>query len=516
MSNGLRARVMNGVAWKVVTQVVLQGSRAIVSVVFARLLLPEEFGLAMMAVVVASLALIFSDLALGAALIQRAELTQRDRSTVFWLSAIVGCLFTVACAFGAAGLASLYSEPRVADLFLAISPIFLITALGTTHMTLLTREMEFKRLEMRTMVATLAGAAVGVTAAAFGVGAEAIIAQFLTTAAVGTALLWFSMPWRPSFVFSIASLRSLGGYSARVLGSRLLFYVSRNADSLLIGRFLGPAALGAYTIAYNIMLVPFSKVAGPIQEVLFPAFARIQDDPRRIGAIWLRVNHMVGAVALPAMMGLIVVAPDFVQVVLGPRWEPATELIQILAWVGFLQSVARLNSSVQQACDRTDLMLRWALVIAVANLAGFIIGLNWGVVGVATAYAVTNTLLQPLNVWQTGKIVERVVPPVRREPRGSRAGDRGHGRRDPAGADAAGEPGRPRRAAPRDHRVPRHRGLRGKLPVARPPAGRRDPHRWSSAACAAARRRPRRRDRHDAVAVAQGDRRDACAGARRG
>jgi O-antigen/teichoic acid export membrane protein len=396
---------MNGVAWKVVTQVVLQGSRAIVSVILARLLLPEEFGLAMMAVVVASLALIFSDLALGAALIHRAELTQADRSTVFWLSALIGSSFTIACALGAGGLATLYAEPRVASLFLAISPIFLITALGTTHMTLLTREMEFKRLEMRTMLGTLAGAAVGVTAAAFGAGAEAIIAQFLTTAAVGSTLLWLSMPWRPSFVFSIASLRSLGGYSARVLGSRLLFYVSRNADSLLIGRFLGAASLGAYTIAYNIMLVPFSKVAGPIQEVLFPAFARIQDDPRRIGTIWLRVNHVVGAIALPAMLGLVVVAPDFVQVVLGPRWMMAAELIQILAWVGFLQSVSRLNSSVQQACDRTDLLLRWALVIAGANLVGFIIGLNWGVVGVATAYAVTNTLLQPLNAWQTGKIV---------------------------------------------------------------------------------------------------------------
>jgi PST family polysaccharide transporter len=105
------------------------------------------------------------------------------------------------------------------------------------------------------------------------------------------------------------------------------------------------------------------------------------------------------------MLGLVVVAPDFVQVVLGPRWMPATELIQILAFVGFLQSVSRLNSSVQQACDRTDLLLRWALVIAGANLVGFIVGLNWGVVGVATAYAVTNTLLQPLNAWQTGRIV---------------------------------------------------------------------------------------------------------------
>lgn len=403
--HSLRGRVLRGLGWKVATQVVLQGSRAIVSVALARLLLPEEFGLAMMAVVVSTLALIFSDMALGAALIQRKELTQGDRSTVFWLSVIVGSVFTAACALLAGPLAALYDEPRVESLFVLISPVFVLTALGSTHTTLLTREMDFKSLEIRMMLGTLAGAAVGVTAAAMGVGSEAIIIQYLITAATSTVLVWVTLRWRPSLIFSTATLRSLGGYSARVFGSRVLFYVSRNADSLLIGRFLGPAALGAYTVAYNVMLVPFSKLAGPIQEVMFPAMARIQDDRRRIGSIWLRVNHIVAAFALPGMLGLIVIAPEFVSVVLGDRWQAAVTPIQILAWVGVLQSLVRLNGSVQQACDRTDVMFRWSLLIASANLVAFAVGVSWGIVGVAVAYALTNTLLQPVNVWLTGRIV---------------------------------------------------------------------------------------------------------------
>ena len=403
--HSLRGRVLRGLGWKVATQVVLQGSRAIVSVALARLLLPEEFGLAMMAVVVSTLALIFSDMALGAALIQRKELTQADRSTVFWLSVIVGTVFTTACALLAGPLAALYDEPRVESLFVLISPVFVLTALGSTHTTLLTREMDFKSLEIRMMLGTLAGAAVGVTAAAMGVGSEAIIIQYLITAATSTVLVWVTLRWRPSLIFSTATLRSLGGYSARVFGSRVLFYVSRNADSLLIGRFLGPAALGAYTVAYNVMLVPFSKLAGPIQEVMFPAMARIQDDRRRIGSIWLRVNHIVAAFALPGMLGLIVIAPEFVSVVLGDRWQAAVTPIQILAWVGVLQSLVRLNGSVQQACDRTDVMFRWSLLIASANLVAFAVGVSWGIVGVAVAYALTNTLLQPVNVWLTGRIV---------------------------------------------------------------------------------------------------------------
>jgi PST family polysaccharide transporter len=255
------------------------------------------------------------------------------------------------------------------------------------------------------MVGTLIGAVVGVSAAVAGAGAEAIIVQYLVTAASSTLLVWMTLRWRPTLQVSIASLRSLGGYSARVFGSRVLFYVSRNADSLLIGRFLGASALGAYTVAYNIMLVPFSKVAGPIQEVMFPAMSRIQDDRPRIGSLWLRVNHVVAAFSLPAMLGLVVAAPEFVTVVLGERWAAAVTPVQILAWVGFLQSLVRLNGSVQQACDRTDLMFRWALLIATANLAAFAVGVNWGIVGVAAAYAITNSLLQPVNVWLTGRIV---------------------------------------------------------------------------------------------------------------
>ena len=103
--------------------------------------------------------------------------------------------------------------------------------------------------------------------------------------------------------FSLASLRSLGGFSANVFGTRVLFYLNRKLDHMLIGRFLGAAALGAYAVAYNVMLVPLSRIAQPIVEVLFPAISRIQDDRQRMAAMWLRANRMIGAITIPAMVG---------------------------------------------------------------------------------------------------------------------------------------------------------------------------------------------------------------------
>jgi O-antigen/teichoic acid export membrane protein len=402
---GLRDRILRGLGWKVISQIVLLASKFVVAIVLARLLAPDDFGLAGMVLVFASLAYVFSDLALGAALVQRRVLSDADRSTVFWTSFAAGLAFTGLGVALSGPIAALYGEPAVQPLFAALSLSFLVNALGTTQKALLTRELDFRRLELRMILATLIAAAVGIALAAYGFGAWAIIAQQLTIAGVSTVLLWAVSPWRPRFTFSRASLRDLSGFSANVFATRMLFYVSRNADNFLIGRFLGTAALGLYALAYNVMLTPFSQIAGPIQEVLFPAFSRMQDDVRRLGSIWLRVNRMVAAFAMPALLGLMIVASDFVHVALGERWEDAVPLIQILAWVGLLQSLQRMNSSVLQARDRTSTLLVFSVVAVSANVVAFVVGLRWGIVGVAVCYAVSNTALQPMYTWLTARTV---------------------------------------------------------------------------------------------------------------
>src|SRR3712207_1321898 len=186
---------------------------------------------------------------------------------------------------------------------MALSLGFLVTSLGTTQSALLTRELDFRALELRLLAGTLCGAVVGIGAAASGAGAWAIILQQLTIGIVSTTLLWFVSPWRPRFTFSRASLRELGGFSGNVFVQRLLYYAHRNADKLLIGRFLGPVALGPYALAYNGILLPFSRIAGPIQDVLFPAFSRMQDDRAQIASVWIRATRLVASLSIPPLPG---------------------------------------------------------------------------------------------------------------------------------------------------------------------------------------------------------------------
>ena len=219
------------------------------------------------------------------------------------------------------------------------------------------------------------------------------------------ALLWWYSDWRPGFRVSRESLRHLWGFSGPLVGHRLLFYVHRNADNILIGRYVGVAALGAYSLAYNIMLAPMSRIAGPVQRVLGPVLARMQDEPERIAIAWIRVVRLLAMIAVPALAGLVVVAPDFVHVVLGDRWSEAIPLIQILAWVGLLQALQSINADILQARGNTGTILRYSIVFTTIHIAGFIVGLHWGVIGVAVAYAITTTCIEPWFTWLTARSI---------------------------------------------------------------------------------------------------------------
>ena len=402
MSNGLlpgvpdlRSRVMRGLVWVGASQAGGVVTRAVVAIFIARLLTPDEYGLAALALVFASLVMVFSDLALGAALIQRKTLSAVDKDTAFWTTMGAGVIFTVLGAALSGPIASLYGQPEAQPLLLVLSLSFLVSALGATQQNLMLREMDFKRVEVLPMIAALFGGFAAVIAAIYGAGAWAIIVQQVVTVIMTTILVWMRSEWRPRFAFSGASLRDLGGFSAYMLGQRILWYVQVNGDRFLIGRFLGTSALGIYAVAYNTMLVPASKLGGPLQRVFSPAFSRIQDEPERIAATWARVARLIAAVSVPALGGLVVVAPDFVPLVLGAHWEKAVPVVQILAWVGIVQAVQVINMDILLARGRSRTMFRFAIVVTAAHLAAFTIGLQWGVIGVAAAYAISTTLVEP-------------------------------------------------------------------------------------------------------------------------
>ena len=276
--------------------------------------------------------------------------------------------------------------------------------------------MRFRALEVRLILATVVGAATGIALAAAGFGPWAIIGQQLASGAVSAVLLWVASPWRPRLLFSPASARDVGAFGTRMLGSTLFFAVNRNADNLLVGRFLGPAALGVYSLAYNIMLIPLSRLYGPVQDVLFPALSRTQDDLERTRAIVIRVIRCLAAISLPAMLALIVLTPEFVLTVFGQRWEEAIPVLRILAVVGLAQALTSVNPRVMAALGHARRLFWFAALSTPLFLGAFLLGLRFGVEGVAAAYALTALLVvQPASMIITARIIELPLRRLGRE-----------------------------------------------------------------------------------------------------
>jgi O-antigen/teichoic acid export membrane protein len=400
-SDHIGSRIRSGLAWKAGSQLTLQLSRVVVALVLARLLAPHDWGVAAMVLAVSGSVVVFTDSALGTALIQRRQLYPGDRSTVFWLTVGIGALLAVG-GIGIAGpLSHFFGEPAVRPLFIALAVGFFISALGATQMSLLMRDMQFNRLELRQIAATVTGAVSGIAIAVAGFGPWAIVGQQLAEVTASTTLLWLLSPWRPSLTFRSTSLRRLGGFAGRVFGQNFLYQAGRNLGNVLIGRLLGPTAVGAYGLATNIILLPFARIAGPLQQVFFPAFSRMNDDHERLADVWIRAARLIGLFSIPSLVGLAIVAPDFVDVVLGRKWERATPVIQILVVVGIVQALQTLNAEVLLALDKAGTLLRFTILWFVGTIGAALAGVHWGILGIATCYAIVNLLVEPVSMYLT-------------------------------------------------------------------------------------------------------------------
>jgi O-antigen/teichoic acid export membrane protein len=412
---GLRAKVARGLGWKLLGQGFAQVTSVAVGILLAHLLTPRQFGLAGMALVFTGFAGVFTDLALGPALVQRANIREEDRSTAFWTSLGAGVVLTAIAVGLAPFVADFFSMPAVRPLFYASATIFLLSSLSVTQAALLTREMNFRSLEIRGMVSAIAGAAIAVPLAFAGAGAWTIVGQILFASVVSVILLWRLSPWRPRFVYSFESLRTLGSFGSKTLVSQFLGYLSLNMDNVLVGRYLGSTALGVYAIAYNVMFLPVGRISQPIQQVVFAAFAKLQHDPARLSEAWRRGNQLISALNVPAFVGMAVIAPDFVPVVLGHKWHAAVPVLQLLSLAGVAQSFQTLNWSTVQALGRAGVMLRIRLFSAPLTLAAFAVGLRWGVVGVAGLYAAARFIILTVSTVVTCRTLRFPIARVVRE-----------------------------------------------------------------------------------------------------
>jgi O-antigen/teichoic acid export membrane protein len=389
----LAHKTISGAKWSTVSRFGQQGLFFIVTIVLTRLLSPDAYGVLGMAMVVTGFINIFKDLGTSSALIQKKELSNSLISSIFWVNVLFGLLAMGIVILITPWVAWFYDEPQVAPLLRVLSFSFVVSGLSITHQALLARQMLFDRLARVELISSAVGGVVGIGMAACGMGVWSLVGQNLSRSFVLTISLWIVSSWHPKFEFDRVKVCSVASYSLNLSGFNVFNYFVRNADNILIGRYLGTTALGYYSLAYRLILYPLQNVSGVLGRVLFPAFTQMQDNDDRFRRVYLRVCATISVVTFPMMLGLLVISQPLVEVFFGSRWMPVATLLMVLVPVGMVQSIGSTVGHIYTAKGRTDWMFRWGIVTGLSVVSFFVVGLRWGVVGVAVSYALWSALV---------------------------------------------------------------------------------------------------------------------------
>ena len=258
---------------------------------------------------------------------------------------------------------------------------------------MLEKSLKFKNIAIYETLATFIGAVASIIIALNGGGVWSLVYQTLiiSTIIAISVIILTGFPSIKQFDFN--EIKSIYKFSLNLLGFNIVNYFVRNADYILIGKFLGTSELGYYSLAYRIMLYPIQNITNIISRVMLPIYSRLQENLKQFQDVYKKVCYAIASITFPLMFGIAVLSLDFVELFLGDKWEIVGLLLIFIAPVGALQSIATTSGSIYQAIGRTDVMFKWGIFSSFAFILSFIIGLRWGILGVSISYLVMNLLI---------------------------------------------------------------------------------------------------------------------------
>lgn len=391
--------------WVSLSQAARVVSQLVSMTVLARMLAPDAYGLMALAAIVTNLAYLFRDMGTAAAVIQARDVSSEMASTVHWTNVGLGLTIGVLVAATAPLMGRVFREAGLADLLYLLALVFPVTGVGVLHQALLERESKFSIVASAEIAAALAGLAAALLLAWRGAGVFSLAAQIIVATLVSTTIIVLRSPFRPGRHWSASEFKSIAGFSGNLSLFNLVLYFSRNADSMVIGRMLGTASLGIYSMAYRVMLFPLQNMSFVASRVLYPIMSRRQGAVGDVATLYLKAVGFIAFLTAPLMAGLFALREPFVHVLLGDKWHASAIILAWLAPVGFIQSLVSTTGTVLMARGSTGLMLRLGLLGASLQVIAFFVGARWGIEGVAEAYLAANILNALPALYFSGRLI---------------------------------------------------------------------------------------------------------------
>lgn len=383
-----KTNLLHGVIWTTAENWGRHGFGYLVFLILAALLDPADFGVVALAGIMVGLFELLVTQGYPTAIVQIPALHPLHLDSIFAVSLFSSLVLAITLFACAPLVAHLFDAAILTPVIRSLSPGLVLAALSAVPTGILMRELRFRALAIRSLASAAAGGFLGVTMALLGLGVWSLVGMQLLTSLVGLVCLWSSVTWRPAFRFSAAHLVDVIPMSSGLLGSALIWFVFQRADQSLIGAYLGTAALGQYSVGFRMVQLARDALVAPLSVVAVPAFAAVKSDARRLFRAYDQLTATACAVGLPVFGGLAAVAHVAIPLLLGQDWLPTVSVVQILSLTGALHILFIASHPLTLARQKVGVFFWLNVVHAGASLAGMLVGLHWGITGVATGVTV--------------------------------------------------------------------------------------------------------------------------------
>lgn len=403
--SSLKDKTVKGVIWSAVDRFSAQGIQFVFSILIARLLVPEDYGVIAMLGIFMAVSQTFIDSGFGTALIRKIDRTETDFSTVFYFNIVVAAVFYLILFFSAPAIARFYETPLLESVTKVVALNLIIGSLSGVHNAKLSIAIDFKSKAKISIASTFITGAVGLWMAYAGYGVWSLVVQNLCSRAIWTLMMWIVVKWHPRWVFSWKSFKELFSFGSKLLASGLLDTVYNNLYTLIIGKVFSPSTLGVYSKANSLAQFPSSNITSVLQAVTFPVLSSIQNEEDRLADAYKRFLKLSAFVVFPLMIGLAAVADPFIRIALTDKWEGAIYLLQIICFWMMWYPIHAINLNILQVKGRSDYFLKLEIIKKIQGVLVLCITVPMGIVAMCYGSVISSVICLVWNTHYTKKLI---------------------------------------------------------------------------------------------------------------
>jgi O-antigen/teichoic acid export membrane protein len=398
-------KVISSLIWKFLERGGVQGVQFVLSIILARLVTPEDYGVIAILLVFIQIATVFIQSGFNTALIQKKESDDLDFSSIFYLSLFVAGILYVILFFASPFVARFYKSETLTQLLRVISLTLFFGAVNSVQNAYVSKTMQFRRFFFSSMGAVIGSGIVGIVMAYKGFGVWALVAQQLVRDFLICIILWFTVKWRPKFIFSFARVKSLFSFGWKLLVSGLLDTVFRNIYNLIVGRIYDKETLGYFNRGHQFPQVIAANLDGAIQSVMLPTLSSHNDNPSEIKRLTRRSISMSAFLLMPCMFGLAAVAEPLVKVLLTDKWLPCVPFLQLACISYAIYPIHTANLTGINALGRSDVFLKLEIIKKIITILNIVITIPLGIYAMAIGQVISAFIASFINAWPNKKLM---------------------------------------------------------------------------------------------------------------